>query len=84
MDEYHQKLQVRGSFSIIRIKEYDRLDKGVLSRMEEQKTFRNRPHVQAWVRMKWWLVWYRDLKAQGWGHDNLGSCAGGEHWQRTT
>lgn len=43
MDEYHQKLQVRGSFSIIRIKEYDRLDKGVLSRMEEQKTFRNRP-----------------------------------------
>lgn len=43
MNEYHQKLQVRGSFSIIRSKEYDRLDKGVLSRMEEQKTFRNRP-----------------------------------------
>ena len=34
---------MQGSFSIIRIEGYGRLDKGLLSQMEKQETFCNRP-----------------------------------------
>ena len=80
LGEQHQKLQVRGDFSIIGIEEHNRLHKGIWVRWNSKRRLATGDHMQTWVRIKWWLVWYGDVKAQEWRHDDLGSYTGGEHW----